>query len=171
MIDPETLPYRPGVGMMLVNNAGLVFVGRRFDTTAEAWQMPQGGIDEGEDPWPAAVRELEEETGVAPHHVELICEAPGWLTYDLPPELVGKLWKGKYRGQRQKWYAMRFLGTDADINIATAHPEFKAWQWASLDTLAGLIVPFKYQLYTEIVAAFGPMIQQLQGQSRPAGGE
>jgi len=155
----DALPYRPGVGIMLVNAEGLVFVGQRFDSVVEAWQMPQGGIDEGEDPYPAALRELEEETGVVPHLVELIAETAGWLSYDLPDELIGKLWKGKYRGQRQKWFALRFLGADADINLdahaEAGHAEFKAWKWASHERLADLIVPFKRDLYADLVRELG----------------
>lgn len=155
----NALPYRRGVGIMLANAAGQIFVGQRFDSTVEAWQMPQGGIDPGEEPWPAAVRELEEETGVKPELVSKIAETKDWLTYDLPPELVGRLWKGKYRGQRQKWYALRFLGADCDVNIATEHAEFRAWRWADPASLAGLIVPFKRQLYTDIVGELGPLIR------------
>src|SRR3546814_534157 len=125
MID---LPYRPGVGVMLLNGQGLVFVGQRIDNTAEAWQMPQGGIDEGEDPRDTALRELEEETGIHRDLVAIIAETPGWLTYDLPDDLIGKLWKGRYRGQRQKWYLARFLGEDRDVDLDTPHPEFRAWK-------------------------------------------
>lgn len=153
------LPYRPGVGVMLVNRDGLIFVGQRFDSTVEAWQMPQGGIDPGEEPWGAVLRELGEETGVPPHLVEKIAETGDWLTYDLPPELVGKIWKGRYRGQRQKWYALRFLGEDSDVNIATEHAEFRAWKWADLATLADLIVPFKRALYSDLVRELGPLIR------------
>lgn len=153
------LPYRPGVGVMLVNRDGLIFVGQRFDSTVEAWQMPQGGIDPGEEPWGAALRELGEETGVPPHLVEKIAETGDWLTYDLPPELVGKIWKGRYRGQRQRWYALRFLGNDGDVNIATEHAEFRAWKWADLAELSRLIVPFKRQLYTDLVRELGPLIR------------
>ncbi len=159
----EGLPYRSGVGIMLVNREGLVFVGQRFDSLVEAWQMPQGGIDDGEDPFPAALRELEEETGVLPHLVDLIAETSDWLSYDLPDELIGKLWKGKYRGQRQKWFALRFLGTDADINLdahaAAGHAEFKSWKWASHERLADLIVPFKRDLYAELVRELGAVIR------------
>ena len=152
------LPYRAGVGVMLANRAGGVFVGQRFDSTVEAWQMPQGGIDPGEDPWTAALRELGEETGVLPHLIEKIAEIPDWLSYDLPPDLRGGIWKGRYRGQRQKWYALRFLGSDADVNIATAHAEFRAWKWADPHTLPDLIVPFKRQLYADLVHHFAPLI-------------
>ncbi len=158
------LPYRPGVGVMLVNVDGLVFVGQRFDSVVEAWQMPQGGIDDGEEPWPAALRELEEETGVRPHLVERLAETGGWLDYDLPDDLLGLIWNGRYRGQRQKWFAMRFLGADQDVDLmahaAAGHAEFKAWQWASLDRLGDLIVPFKRDLYAALVAELGPAVRQ-----------
>lgn len=152
----DALPYRPCAGVMLMNREGQVFVGQRIDWTLEAWQMPQGGIDEGEDAYAAAIRELGEETGVASALVELVAVAPDWLTYDLPPELVGKVWKGRYRGQRQRWFLFRFLGEDADVKIATAHPEFRAWRWMAPDELADAIVPFKRALYEEVLAAFRP---------------
>ena len=148
------LPYRPGVGVVLLNGQNLVFVGQRIDNTAEAWQMPQGGIDEGEDPRDTALRELEEETGIVRDLVSVIAETPDWLTYDLPEDLIGKLWKGRYRGQRQKWFLARFLGQDHDVNLATSHPEFRAWKWASADELPHMIVPFKQQLYAGIVEGF-----------------
>ncbi|RZM34317.1 MAG: RNA pyrophosphohydrolase [Sphingomonas sp.] len=151
MID---LPYRPCAGVMLINADGKVFVGQRMDSTLEAWQMPQGGIDPGEDAQTAALRELGEETGVAPEHAELIAEAPGEFTYDLPPELIGKVWKGKWRGQRQRWFLYRFLGTDADIDIATEHQEFRAWRWLDPADLPSMIVPFKKALYQDVLAAF-----------------
>ena len=150
---PSGLPYRPGVGVMLFNDKGLVFVGQRLDSRLDAWQMPQGGIDDGEDPLPAAFRELEEETGIAPHLAELTAETPDWHYYDLPEELIGKLWKGRYAGQRQKWYAMRFLGADGDVMIATKHPEFSAWRWADAGELVELAVPFKRELYADVIAA------------------
>ena len=154
MTDPADLPYRPCVGVMLLNRTGQVFVGQRLDTTLEAWQMPQGGIDPGEEPLTTAIRELGEETGIAPDNVELIAEAPGECRYDLPPELIGKVWKGRYRGQIQRWFLFRFTGTDADIRIATAQPEFRAWRWADPKDLPALIVPFKRDLYREVLAAF-----------------
>lgn len=154
MTDP--LPYRPCAGVMLVNAEGRVFVGQRIDSTLEAWQMPQGGIDDGEDALTAAIRELGEETGIAASHVELIAEAPGAFTYDLPPELIGKVWKGKWRGQRQRWFLFRFTGRDADVNIVTPHPEFRAWRWIDPDDLPTLIVPFKKALYEQLLAAFRP---------------
>ncbi len=147
------LPYRAGVGIMLVNAEGRVFVGQRLDSSLEAWQMPQGGIDDGETPREAALRELGEETGVAPHLVEITAETEAWLYYDLPDDLIGTIWKGRYCGQRQKWFAMRFLGQDADVRIDTAHPEFRTWQWAERGALESLIVPFKRALYREVLAA------------------
>jgi putative (di)nucleoside polyphosphate hydrolase len=154
MTDIATLPYRPCAGVMLLNREGRVFVGQRLDSVIEAWQMPQGGIDPGEAALDAAVRELWEETGVASDHVELVAEAPDELFYDLPDDLVGKVWKGKWRGQRQRWFLFRFLGTDDDINIATAEPEFRAWRWAAPAELPDLIVPFKRALYIEVLARF-----------------
>uniref|UniRef100_UPI0035C9DAF9 RNA pyrophosphohydrolase n=1 Tax=uncultured Sphingomonas sp. TaxID=158754 RepID=UPI0035C9DAF9 len=154
MTDSNTLPYRPCAGIMLLNTEGLVFVGQRIDAEVEAWQMPQGGIDDGEDAEATAIRELGEETGIAPEHVALVAVAPDELFYDLPDELVGKVWKGKWRGQRQRWFLYRFLGSDADIDIATAHPEFKSWQWVRPETLPQIIVPFKKALYEQVLAAF-----------------
>ena len=148
------LPYRPAVGIMLLNAEGKVFVGQRLDNVVEAWQMPQGGIDRGEAPQAAALRELEEETGVRPEHVEIVAVAPRELLYDLPADLVGKLWKGRYRGQRQTWYLLRFTGSDGDVHIDTAHPEFRAWQWAEPSRLVDMIVPFKRDLYRDVLEAF-----------------
>lgn len=148
------LPYRPCAGIMLINAAGLAFAGQRIDTTTEAWQMPQGGIDPGEEPCDAALRELGEEIGVTPNKVALIAEAPGEFFYDLPDELIGKVWKGKWRGQRQKWFLYRFLGEDTDIDLATPHPEFMSWRWVDPRELPKLIVPFKRQLYEDVIAAF-----------------
>ena len=155
------LPYRAGVGVMLANRAGGVFVGQRFDSTVEAWQMPQGGIDPGEDPWTAALRELGEETGVLPHLIEKIAEIPDWLSYDLPPDLRGGIWKGRYRGQRQKWYAMRFTGSDIEIDVANPgdghKPEFIAWRWEPMQNLTRLIVPFKRPVYERVVREFASL--------------
>ncbi|MEN2786690.1 RNA pyrophosphohydrolase [Sphingomonas qilianensis] len=153
-MNDSPLPYRPCAGIMLLNRAGQVFVGQRIDTTLEAWQMPQGGIDPGEDAETAALRELGEETGIAPDKVALIAAAPHELHYDLPDELIGKVWKGKYRGQTQRWFLYRFLGEDSDINIATAHEEFRAWRWIAPADLPRLIVPFKRTLYEQVLAAF-----------------
>ncbi|MEO6214513.1 MAG: RNA pyrophosphohydrolase [Sphingomonas sp.] len=154
MTDPDTLPYRPCAGVMLLNRDGKVLVGQRIDTTAEAWQMPQGGIDDGEDAETAAIRELGEEIGVTPDKIALIATAPGEFHYDLPPELIGKVWKGKWRGQRQRWFLFRFLGEDTDVNIATEHPEFMTWRWIDPTDLPRLIVPFKRELYEDVLAAF-----------------
>lgn len=159
MIEPRHksgLPYRAGVGVMLLNAVDQVFVGQRLDSSLEAWQMPQGGIDPGEDPRATAFRELEEETGIT--QAALIAETAGWHYYDLPDELVGTIWKGKYCGQRQKWFAMRFTGSDSDINIATPHPEFRNWRWSRLDELSALIVPFKRDLYAAVLAELVPLI-------------
>jgi putative (di)nucleoside polyphosphate hydrolase len=139
---------------MLLNRDGRVFVAQRLDSTLEAWQMPQGGLDEGEDPEAGALRELEEETGITRDKVEVIARCPEPLTYDLPPDLVGKLWKGRWRGQKQHWFLARFLGDDSDIDIATEHPEFRAWRWADPADLPALIVPFKKKLYEDVLAAF-----------------
>jgi putative (di)nucleoside polyphosphate hydrolase len=146
--------YRRGVGVMLLNRDGKVFVGARIDNTDEAWQMPQGGIDEGEKPWETALRELEEETGIEPRLVERIAECPERMKYDLPPELQGKLWGGKWKGQDQDWYLARFLGTDADVNIRTKHPEFREWKWIPPEQLPDLIVPFKRELYRQLLREF-----------------
>ena len=154
MIDPTTLHYRPCAGAMILNRENRVFVGQRIDTVLEAWQMPQGGIDPGEDALAAAVREVGEETGIASNRIELIAEAPDELFYDLPPELVGKVWKGKWRGQRQRWFLFRFLGEDSDVRIATPEPEFRAWRWIDPHDLPAMIVPFKAQLYRDVLAAF-----------------
>ena len=156
MIDPTSLPYRPCAGVMLLNHAGLVFVGQRIDSTVEAWQMPQGGIDDGEDAEAATLRELGEETGVMPDKVALIAAAPDELFYDLPPDLVGKVWKGKWRGQRQRWFLYRFFGEDRDVDIATAHQEFRAWRWVAPAELPEIIVPFKKTLYENVLSAFAP---------------
>ena len=157
--ESELRFYRPAVGIMLLNPAGRVFVGRRRDMPAglAAWQMPQGGIDPGETPAAAAIRELHEEAGT--DKAAIIAEAPVWLHYDLPREIVGRMWGGKYRGQRQKWFAMCFTGDDSDIDPAhTEHPEFDIWDWVEPARLPELIVPFKRPLYEAVLAAFGPVI-------------
>ncbi len=146
--------YRRGVGVMLINADRLVWVGARIDNTDDAWQMPQGGIDKGEKSWATALRELEEETGIKPHLVERLADCPERLRYDLPEELRGKLWGGKWIGQDQDWYLARFLGSDSDIDIATADPEFREWRWVEPAHLPDLIVPFKRGLYRRLVAQF-----------------
>ena len=148
----EDLPYRPCVGVMLFNVDGMVFVGRRIDQTVEGWQMPQGGIDEGETPLAAGLRELKEEIGT--DKAVLLREHSEWLAYDLPAHLVGVALHGRYRGQRQKWLAMRFTGSDADIDIATAEPEFAQWKWLAVEALPRLIVPFKRDTYAKVIAEF-----------------
>ncbi len=154
MNDAAALPYRPGVGVMLANQDGLIFVGQRLDSSSEAWQMPQGGVDPDEEPDAAAYRELAEETGIAARHAIMIARSQAPYDYDLPVHLVPKMWDGRYRGQRQHWYLMRFTGSDDNINIATEHPEFRAWQWVEPSRLADLIVPFKRTLYTSLVDEF-----------------
>ena len=149
-----TLPYRPAAAVMLLNSDDKVFVAQRIDSTADAWQMPQGGLDKGEDARTGALRELEEETGIGSHLVEVIAQASAELLYDLPPELAGRMWGGKYRGQRQSWFLARFSGTDDDIDLATEHPEFNAYQWVDPWQLPHLIVPFKRRLYEEVLAEF-----------------
>ena len=146
--------YRRGVGMMLLNSESLVFVGRRIDNRDEAWQMPQGGLDDGEESWAGALRELEEETGIAPLLVERLACHPQQLRYDIPEAIASRLWGGKWKGQIQDWYLARFLGGDEDVDIATAHPEFSHWKWAEPHLLPELIVPFKRELYREIVRGF-----------------
>lgn len=152
------LPYRPCAGVTLINRDGLIFAGRRIDTTAPAWQMPQGGIDDDEAPATAALRELWEETGIAEDLVEPLSEAPDWITYDLPPELLGKVWKGRYRGQKQRWFLLRFLGSDDQVNIATQHPEFSEWRWIGAEEMLGAIVPFKRAVYEQVITAFRPWL-------------
>ena len=153
-VDLDTLPYRPCVGVMLLNAAGRVFVGQRRDNEGPAWQMPQGGIDPGEDHRSAAVRELEEETGIVPSLTEFVAETDDWLNYDLPPHLMGRLWGGKYRGQTQRWVLLRFTGMDADVNIETVEPEFSEWCWLPADQLLDSIVPFKREVYAQVIDAF-----------------
>ncbi|GAB5435024.1 RNA pyrophosphohydrolase [Falsiruegeria mediterranea] len=148
------LPYRPCVGLMLMNVDGKVFVGQRSDRYKDAWQMPQGGVDTGEDPRDAALRELWEETGVTADLVEVVSETDGWLPYDLPHDIVPKIWKGKYRGQEQKWFLLRFTGTDDQVNIQTEHPEFTEWKWQEPDHLIDEIVPFKREVYARVLELF-----------------
>ncbi|WP_375254517.1 RNA pyrophosphohydrolase [Yoonia sp.] len=152
------LPYRPCVGVMLANADGQVFVAQRKDRDTDAWQMPQGGVDKGEDMRAAALRELEEETSIAPALVTIEGETAGLIRYDIPHALVPNIWKGRYRGQEQKWYLMRFNGTDADIDLETEHPEFTTWKWMSPDDLVGRIVPFKRAVYEQVLAEFAPQL-------------
>ena len=154
MTNKDHLPYRPAVGVMLLNREGRVFVAQRLDSTLEAWQMPQGGLDEGEDAETGALRELEEETGITADKVEILQRCPVELTYDLPDDLVGKMWGGKWRGQRQIWFLCRFTGRDEDVNIETEEPEFRAWKWADPRDLPAMIVPFKKKLYEDVLRAF-----------------
>lgn len=156
--DIQTLPYRPCAGVMLVNASNHIFVGQRRDNATIALQMPQGGIDPGETPRQAALRELTEETGVTPDLVDVVAETAGWIKYELPTDLVGKLWGGKYRGQEQKWVLMRFHGTDDQVNIQTEHPEFSHWQWLPVDQLVDQIVPFKRHVYEQVLAEFSPLL-------------
>ncbi|HPE24999.1 RNA pyrophosphohydrolase [Albidovulum sp.] len=153
-MSPEDLPYRPCVGVMLINAEGRIFAGQRLDSPVAAWQMPQGGIDEGEKPRKAALRELAEETGIAPDLVEPIAKSSDWVTYDLPPDLLGRVWGGRYRGQKQRWFLLRYLGRDDQIDIATEHPEFSEWRWVTADEMIAAIVPFKREVYQKVVAEF-----------------
>ena len=148
------LPYRSNVGIMMVNEKGYVFVGQRLDNNRIAWQMPQGGIDAGEDPETAAYRELLEETGVKKQDVRFVASSSQWLSYDLPEDLIPILWNGKFRGQKQKWFLFKFLGEDGDINIATEHPEFSKWKWISKENLLKEIVPFKKSVYENVLKEF-----------------
>lgn len=160
MSDFSALPYRPCVGVMLVNGDGQVFVGKRIDNKeGDAWQMPQGGVDEGEDLRPAALRELAEETGVREDLVTIIAQSREELLYDLPDELIGKLWKGRYRGQRQTWFLLRFAGEDADIDLNAHDPaEFLEWKWVAPETLPDIIVPFKKRVYRTVLEEFRDLI-------------
>ena len=146
--DLHNLPLRSGVGIVLLNKDNKVFVAKRIDNPKNFWQMPQGGVDEGEDFLKAAFRELEEETSIK--NVELVKELNGTITYELPDRLLGLIWKGKYRGQKQKWFLMRFLGEDKEINIKTKHPEFLEWKWVELDKITDLVVDFKLHVYQEV---------------------
>ena len=153
----DGLPYRPCVGIMLLDRGGRVFVARRRDTP-DGWQMPQGGIDRGESVREAAFREMKEEIGT--DHAEFLAEAPDATRYDLPDHLVGKVWGGRYRGQEQRWVALRFLGEDRDIDIETEHPEFDAWRWSPPDRVLAEIVPFKRDVYATVLAAFAALLGQ-----------
>ena len=150
----KNLPYRSNVGIMLINDDGHVFVGQRLDNNQNAWQMPQGGIDCDEDPQSAAYRELLEETGIEQENVKFLAKSSKWLLYDLPEDLIPKLWDGKYRGQKQKWFLFKFLGTNKDINISTEHPEFSNWKWMPKENLLEEIVPFKKSVYESVLREF-----------------
>jgi putative (di)nucleoside polyphosphate hydrolase len=158
----DTRPYRPCVGVMLMNSEGLVFVGNRIGLKGDNWQMPQGGIDEGETPQNAAFRELAEETGT--DKADMLAEIPRWIHYDLPPDISRRVWGGRYRGQMQRWFAMRFTGVDSDIRLDRHVPEFSAWRWVPLASLCDLIVPFKRDVYSEIVDEFSRMLADETGQ-------
>ena len=152
MIPFSERPYRPCVGIMLINKDGLVLIAQRIDQRAEAWQMPQGGVEDDETPSQAAMRELEEEIGT--NRAEIIAESEAWIPYDLPRDLADKVWRGRFRGQTQKWFAMRFLGEDEDINLATAEPEFDAWKWTPLANLTDVAAHFKRENYRQVVDIF-----------------
>jgi putative (di)nucleoside polyphosphate hydrolase len=168
MSSQKSLPYRPCAGMMVLNSAGLVFIGRRTEgpehlNGTHAWQMPQGGIDKGEDPYEAALRELHEETNI--RSVQKLGEISGWLKYDLPGNVVKKAWGGKYRGQKQKWYALRFTGKESEIDVANPagghDPEFVEWRWVAIRELPELVIPFKRPTYERVVKEFERFVRQI----------
>ena len=159
VIDVSKLEYRKNVGMVLVNTNGHIFAGKRLDNNSDAWQMPQGGIDKGETPEAAAFRELSEETGIHHSKARLIGATAGWLSYDIPVELIPMLWNGQYRGQEQKWFAFEFLGKDSDINIITKEPEFSEWPWKSKKDLLSSIVPFKLEVYQKVFSELGHLVK------------
>ena len=160
-VKPDTRPYRKGVGIVLFNREGKVFAGERLDTPG-AWQLPQGGIDKGEKPRQAAFRELAEEIGT--DKADILSKSRDWLPYDLPEEVSRKVWRGKYRGQKQRWFAMRFTGCDSDIDLAASgHPEFGAWRWVTLEDLPGMIVSFKRPLYEKLVEEFHRVALEIAG--------
>jgi len=157
-LSPEqiaALPYRPCVGVALCDDRGRVFVGQRIDSDMAAWQMPQGGIDKGETAREAALRELGEETGLGPDKVEVVAETADWITYDLPHDIVPRIWKGRFKGQKQRWVLMRFVGSDEDVNIQTEIPEFSEWCWLEPDAVLKAIVPFKRDVYECVFKEFG----------------
>lgn len=156
----ERLPYRPCVGLMVLNREGQVFVAQRIDERTQAWQMPQGGIDPGESPREAALREMKEEIGTG--NAEMLAESREWHHYDLPAYLIPRVWGGRYRGQAQRWFALRFLGSDDEIKLDGHHPEFSAWCWADLERLPELIVPFKRDVYTKVIDEFRPIVERVQ---------
>ncbi len=158
-IDVSKLEYRKNVGMVLINAEGHIFAGKRLDNNTDAWQMPQGGIDEGETPEAAALRELSEETGIHHSKARLLGKTKDWLSYDIPVDLIPKLWGGRYRGQKQKWFAFKFLGKDSDINIVTEEPEFSEWAWKSRDNLLSSIVPFKLDVYQRVFLELGHFVK------------
>jgi putative (di)nucleoside polyphosphate hydrolase len=155
--DIDSLPYRPCVGLVILDAAGRIFAGQRIDGLYDAWQMPQGGIDAGETPRQAGLREMTEETGITPDKAEILRESRDWLPYELPRHLVPKLWGGRFRGQKQRWIAIRFHGVDADVNIETDEPEFRVWRWMAHDELIRRIVPFKRDTYMRVFAEFGDL--------------
>ena len=154
----QALPYRPCAGMMLFNRGGQIFAGQRIDSALDAWQMPQGGVEPGEEPREAALRELFEETGIPADAVEIVAETADWIPYALPHHLVPKLWNGRYRGQKQRWFLMRFLGDDAQINIQTEHPEFNRWCWLPAEEMLARVVPFKRDTYERVIREFHEQI-------------
>ena len=158
-INIDKLPYRPNVGIMVVNKDGHIFVAKRIDHYSDAWQMPQGGIEPDEDLQTAALRELHEETGISDNKVDQVAEIEEWITYDLPTNLIPQLWNGKYRGQKQKWFLMKFLGDDADIDIETQHPEFSSWKWIAPEELPQTIVSFKRDGYVRVLDEFQRFIE------------
>lgn len=160
VLQQDDRPYRPCVGIMLLNREGLIFVGNRIDVPGDHWQMPQGGIDEGESAAEAALREIEEEAGIAADSIEILRISEEWLYYDLPAGLSRRIWRGRYRGQKQKWVAARFHGSDDEIDLNRHHAEFADWRWERLETLPALIVPFKRETYAKVIETFSDLTRQ-----------